>query len=650
MSTALVGMAILKVNYDKRGRDLLDNFLPLAADRLLHSGAQGVSIPDLRRAIADEYGIAIPGGVLKTIVKRCAKQGLVRLEAGIYTPAPAALAGYDLSEVRANMRRQHTALLDRGVEFARKSFGVAVNRGNFDAGLSAFIRENASPLLSTVVDGEPLAALDVADSKEDRYLIASFVSGLVDSDPEGFSFLSNIVKGAILAACLYFPEPGKLNQRLDSLVIYFDTTLLLRAVGASGPDLSLYAREVISLADHLGARLYCFRHTLEEIVGVLTACEAALKSGGNGSHGETTEYMLSAGWGRSDVVELKDNLEARLASLGVHVRDKPEHSVAWTLDEERLEEILNSEVRYRSHNALLRDLDSATAIYRIRRGREFRHLEQAKGIFVTHNTALVRAVRKYFKIEEDQRDTVPLCIPDYVLTTVLWLKEPLAAPELPEHAILADCFAAMRPDDALWRKYVDKIEQLRERESVTADDYVLLRQSLSVRSLIMYQTKEKVESFTEGTVEQVLAKARDNIASAALEEAAAERKLRTEAAAELRRSQEELNRLEAEKESQRELQQTELELIAHRIARIFVRFASALVFILALVGTILSVPWPGLAPPAFGFPLSLVVLVPLLAGSMLSLYGIFWGGNLSSLASRLQAITQRAVMRWMRRP
>jgi hypothetical protein len=473
----------------------------------------------------------------------------LRQEAGVLYPNFDKLADFDLSATRAETRRRHAALVKLGVQFARQEFDVTVSEEEFDRGLSAFIRDNAAPLLATVVEGHPLAALDKADSKETRFLVGSFVASLQDADPAGFEYLADVVKGALLASALYYTNITEFSTRLDRLHVYADTTLLLRAVGACGPDLQLFAAEVIALALKLGARVYCFRHTFDEVMGVLDACERAVRRGGSDAYGEATEYMLSAGWGQSDVIELKNGFERKLESIGVRVRDKPGHEMGLTLDESRLEAVLDGEIHYKNRNALLRDVDSLTAIFRLRRGNEYRNLERCRAIFVTHNVNLVAASRKYMGLEDWERDTIPLAVPDHLLTTLLWLKEPIAAPNLPDHAIIADCFAAMRPDDSLWRRYVEKIEDLRRRDTVTEDEYILLRQSMPVRSLIMYDTKQVPDAFTEGTVERVLAKARENIRRDALEQIQIERNLHTEKDVKLELARQEAQRLSRERDA-----------------------------------------------------------------------------------------------------
>lgn len=119
------------------------------------------------------------------------------------------------------------------------------------------------------------------------------------------------------------------------------------------------------------------------------------------------------------------------------------------VDEPALEDLLQAEVGYQNQNARRHDLDALTAIWRLRHGQAQRRLETCRAIFVTTNAPLVRAARRFFAAGYDGF-TWPLAVLDHDLATVAWLKRPLQAPDLPRKQIIADCYAALRPEGRLW--------------------------------------------------------------------------------------------------------------------------------------------------------------------------------------------------------
>jgi hypothetical protein len=634
MSSTLTSMAIVKVNYDRYGKDLLDNFVPFVADRMYHSEHDAVSAVEIRTSVSDEFGIAIPLGVLNTIVKRCARRGLVRWEAGIYLMDKDKLAEYDLSIARREVARQHEALIRLGVNYSRVAYEVEVSESDFDSAVQSFIRENSAPLLATVVDGQPIANLVQVSDGPLRYIVPAFVADLEKSNSEGFSYLTEVVKGSLLASALYFPDVSSVNRKFDRLSIYFDTTLLLRAIGACGPELEESAVEAFSIAHRLGVSLRCFEHTLTEMQGVLEACKSAIRSHNPRYFGEATEYMISEGWEVSDIITLMDDLENRLLKLNVRVVDKPQHVERWTLDEDRLESILMEGVGYKKVPALRRDIDSISAIYRIRGGNEFRQIERSKGIFVTTNGALVRSARKYGRVESFDRDTVPLVLADHELATLMWLKEPLNAPDFPARQIIADCYAAMQPKDDVWLQVVDKIEEMAKRGNISDDEYALLRQSIHVRSIIMVEIGDDPDAFTEGKMDRVLSRAKSNIAQQALEEAADERQRRSLLASEL-----------AGLKEQGEAREARLDLRAKAYARRITISVLCLVSPFVAFGVILTAPFPSERTVGVGGILGFVVSCLIAVAILLSAYTVIWGGSLREYLVAVEDWLARKIRR-----
>ena len=72
---------------------------------------------------------------------------------------------------------------------------------------------------------------------------------------------------------------------------------------------------------------------------------------------------------------------------------------------------------------MMRDLDSLTAIYRIRGGEVRRRIESSGAILVTTNSRLAHASRLFFH-EVFGRRTVSICTTDHSLAALVWLMNP----------------------------------------------------------------------------------------------------------------------------------------------------------------------------------------------------------------------------------
>jgi hypothetical protein len=64
----LTSLAILKVNWDERQQDYLDNFIPFVQEALRRSEADEVSSTALKNDLKDLVGFEIPHGVVRILL------------------------------------------------------------------------------------------------------------------------------------------------------------------------------------------------------------------------------------------------------------------------------------------------------------------------------------------------------------------------------------------------------------------------------------------------------------------------------------------------------------------------------------------------------------------------------------------------------
>lgn len=646
MADPAISMAILTVDTNRLGRDVLSRFEPMALDRLYHSGAELVSVPELQADIESEFGLKIPGAALQTISRRASRNDLLKRENNVLLVDRDRLAEYDLSNVRASARRAYEALVRLGSDHALRFFDHELTPDRFGTALWSFVERHASPLLAAMVDDAALPSMSQSVEPLDL-IVASFVVEVQEGDPEAFEYLSYVAKGAIVASALYFPDPAEFEARLDGLALYLDTTILLRLVGASGPDLQALAADLARLATIRGAKLACFEHNIREVRGVLAACAKHVKRRDGSYYGEASEHMVSTGWETAEVHALSDSLEELLEASGVEVKLKPPHVDALTVDESLLEETLQEHVHYANPSARLKDLDSITAIYRLRKGRSSTRLSKTRAVFVTNNTALVRAGRAFEKLDDIDRGSIPLCMPDFSLTTHLWVSQQIEAPDMPIRSLVADSYSVMRADDHVWRLYLEKVEELRTSRKVTDVDYVLLRQSLQVRSLIMHETHQDPDAFTEGTVRRVLEHARRTIQNEALVEAAVAREEATAANTRTATVKADARERSAQAAKKLAARDQETQRVVRKVARAVSVSLLALIGLCAIVGAIVAVPF--VSNGAFSGWVGLGLAICVLVYAALSLLNLFFEVGIPSIFRSLQNAVYRRVLTWYRR-
>ncbi len=202
--------------------------------------------------------------------------------------------------------------------------------------------------------------------------------------------------------------------------------------------------------------------------------------------------------------------------------EKPPHDQEYQLDETGLEQHLQDNVGYRRQPTLIRDVDSLSAIFRLRRGRVSEFIDNCRAVFVTANVRLARESRRFF-CSVTPSGTAPICVTDYILTNLVWLKNPVKASDLPRRQVIANSYAALEPNEELWLKYLTEINKLRENKRITPDDYYLLRMSIDAKKALMDLTQGEVVDITEGDLQSILHSVKSRIIAEKEEELQAER-------------------------------------------------------------------------------------------------------------------------------
>ncbi len=69
-SQLLVSLAVLKVNWDERGRTYVDNFIPFVGDWLRVTSPQSCSPEEVAEGVRATFGIVLPIPVARTLLSR----------------------------------------------------------------------------------------------------------------------------------------------------------------------------------------------------------------------------------------------------------------------------------------------------------------------------------------------------------------------------------------------------------------------------------------------------------------------------------------------------------------------------------------------------------------------------------------------------
>ncbi len=633
VTPTISSLALLKVNYDQQRKDYFENFVPMIAECLRRSSQDLVSLQDLQSDLRRRFGLSLPQNAIRTVLKRAKKYEYVRVENGAYYRNEEKLELLEFRGEQQRVMQEHDSLIEEFVEFCSRHLDVELGPEDADAALQSYLEENQIQLADAVTHGTVVPASG-RSVRNFRYLVSSFVRHLQETHSAALGYLETVVKGHMLADAIFLPEPGNALRRFRDTEVYFDTPFLLNALGYGGEAQREPCVELLELLYETGADLRCFAHTRDEIRGVLEAYANQVQTDDmQVTPGpEVLRNFRSIGYSKTDIMMLSNDLEKDLKALRIGVVEKPARSeYEYQVDEDTLREVLDEGVGYSRPQQISRDVDSISAIMRLRKGRSPVRIEESWALFVTANSALVKVAQRHFS-DGSKASGISPCLTDYTLTNLLWLKKPTSAPDLPRKRIIADCYAATRPTERLWRLYIREIDRLRQRDRVTPDEYYLLRNSIAAESALMEATMGQAEGFTQGTVPEILERVRSNIEAKKQAEVDTERAVREEVEGELEAVRERDARRRAHIRAR-----------AQRYAsRTILGIKISLIVVLALA-TVYSFGWglPFVDIPGERY-LAILLLLILFAFSIAN----FWNGtSLKGVGRRCEVVLEKQIER-----
>jgi hypothetical protein len=434
--------------------------------------------------------------------RKLKKQGYIKLVDHRYIPDYDKLQDSDFNEIRQKMIEKHERLISEIISYARSKYKIEIEARETEKAFETFIDSYQFSLLETNFRKTPLLEMQ---SSEMDIIISSYVIDCESSGSLSFEYLIDIVKGTMLTNALYYnPKLNTLDMEFKGTEVYFDSSFLIYALGFSGYARQEPCSELLNMLRDSKAILRVFRHNIEEIVGILEWCKNNLTTSTSDHHG-TISHFITNGYNTNDIDRiidaLENEIEEKLKIMIVETTGFDEYK--YIISESELEQTLQAHINYPRKNALERDIQSVSAIARLRKDIKSTHVESCRAVFITTNPSLAQTVRNFFYNEEMPRAISPV-LHDSTITNLVWLKNPSKAPELPSKRLIAECYAATAPKEHLWKRYIETLNIFEKTSKISQKDIVLLRYTPGAREFLVEKTIGDENAITIGTVQEIL--------------------------------------------------------------------------------------------------------------------------------------------------
>jgi len=563
MNRTLLSLAIIKTNWEQLRKDYIENFVPLLASLIKKKKYREINLENInviKKDFEEEYGLILPSSPILTILNRLSKRKLITRQHGIFIPNFKKINEIDISQKSIQLSREFEHVLKLLRKYVFEKHNISLEDIKLEDGLVGYLKKHDLDLLFAAENITLLPKVNT--SKKIHYLINEFIIEVYKSEPEIFTYILNLTIGHALSSTILYKEFNSFSGNLKKLNIYLDTPFLFNLLGISGEYKKNLAIELVNILRQEKANLYILEITKGEIESNINEALRLLEKGktdctkGPLIFKNCIENNITVTDLENIYIQLPDTLE-RLDikldevpsynnyrkhqideiklyntivdiyhQLKIYIPDNEDFNINFfkylKKDKEKtIVEKKNIQIKEKKqvksttekkdtdddskiNNTIYRDVKVLSGIYRFRLGNKPKTLKDCKYLFITTNSSLAHASRKFEKIEYNQSFSLPTCLTDVFLGTLIWLQSPAQLKNINEKKIIADCYAAMKPSSKLITKYLHEIEKLKKEKVITDDQYYLLRTHRTAINILESKTLGDPDEFTSQTTREVL--------------------------------------------------------------------------------------------------------------------------------------------------
>lgn len=521
MRRTIISLAILKVNQDKYQKDYLDNFVPFVATLIKKKDYKEIDVNTICSDFQEEFGLTIPYHPMLTLLKRSKKRSIIKQEQKTYYPNKDKISDYDFSDKTEEQLAGYDSFIGAFIDFAKDKYNIDITEDDADAAFISCLKKHDMEILFAAENKTILP--EVKSSSSMNFLAYKFICYIYESRSEYFELVKNMAIGHMLSAPLLYDNFDRFMGKLSKTDILLDTNFIIRLLGYDGNLRKAAYDDLINVFKEQKNSLYIFQHTFEEVKGILTDCLVWIDNPryNPSKASPVLKYFRHNNYSTSDIdleiVKLEDNLDEK--KIIIKAAPDPNEYQDFQIEEEKLHEFITNvykdyvplEEIEQKEFVIQRDIKSISAISKYRRGSNPSSIKDVRCIFVTTNTSLALACKKFEDSQAEYINFIPSCVTDVFLGTIVWIQSPVKFYNLNEKKFLADCYAALQPNESLLKKYMDQMEKLKNKEEISEEQYYLMKTNRTAMNLLQDLTLGDQNNFTDRTPEEIWEEMRRSI-------------------------------------------------------------------------------------------------------------------------------------------
>jgi predicted nucleic acid-binding Zn ribbon protein len=526
MNNVIKSLALIKVTLDQHSmiHDYLDIFVPFLITLIKKKGINDLhDVQSICEAFHEEYGLKVPHHPMQTILNKLLALGYAtEVTKGRFVPVVDKVNANDFSRLSSEYETVYDNLVEKYILFSFKKHGIGIDKNDATNHFIQLLQDRDVDIMFAIENGGSILP-PVERSTVDLNLLYDFLRTTYVSDPETFKQFADICFGYIVASSLLFNYGKSQDPFSNNVDYYLDTGILFGLSGINGEYEKSVYDEFCKLLTSTNGKIKVFEHTVDEFLNIIESCKAwidnplydPLKAN------QAIMHFRSVGFHASDIDLFIHRFPQLLKMHNIEIVEKPDPNMKIFLQIDECD-FQNTLIDiYRENNpyfdeeekeeTIYLDVQSVSAVYKLRGGALPRTLDNCKAIFVTRNSALAYASKLFENsINSDKHFYIPVTVTDVFVGTILWLSSPISEKiqDVFSKRLIANSYAALQPTKQLKMLFLAEVTKAESDKLLSPDDLVVLRTSNVAMGLLQEATLGDKSKITSQTPIEIMNKIR----------------------------------------------------------------------------------------------------------------------------------------------
>lgn len=499
--------------FSEKGISQIDLYVPFACKCINKNASQTVSIEDLKKWFSEEYGLSkIYQGVFVSLLKKMTSLGILSLGGGCYNINKQQL----IKEIEKFHEIDNSSsieeLCQKLILFSKENFGVEFSIEETQNGILRFLENHDGDIILDEKGLIDRVARQTEKSKKLNYILSKFIIWSKDNSSETFQLFKNIAKGHALSSLLSMKGVCNYVGKMSGVTIALDSPIIFNLLSLNEKVNFDMSSELLGILKKQGCDFIIFKQHYQEVLQTFNSTIRLLytKDYSLDKASRLLKYAVRKNISASFLKSKRELLDSILSKWNISICEAPSIPNRYSeIDSVKLNELLmkryldnNVEIDDNKRKTIENDVDVISYIYRMRGNSPASNLKNCNAILITTNTALAYA-SKHPELS-NVCHSIPVCMTDVFLSTILWFCYPDTSSDINEKVLLSECYNNLSLSDEILHRFYSEVKELDASTPISEEIMLNINTSRMVQELLESKTFNETSLYTDKTTAEIL--------------------------------------------------------------------------------------------------------------------------------------------------